>query len=80
VFAGESRDEEEMTNDIIGWRNATMAKSITVITSKLDLLEFRLPRRFASTGRPEIRETCRLIETSQMTIDLESYTRNEANR
>jgi len=39
-----------MTNDIIGWHGATMAKSITVITSKLDLGEFRLPPRFASTG------------------------------
>lgn len=38
-----------------------MAGSITVITSKLDLGEFRLPRRFASTGW-EIREMCRMIE------------------
>ncbi|KYQ54609.1 hypothetical protein ALC60_06525, partial [Trachymyrmex zeteki] len=42
-------DEEGMTNDIIGWHGVTMAKSITVITSKLDLGEFRLPPCFAST-------------------------------
>lgn len=42
--------EKGMTNDIIGWHGATMAKSITVITSKLDLGEFRLPPGFASTG------------------------------
>lgn len=51
-----------MTNDITGWHNAAMARSITVIASKLDLGEFRLPRSFVSTDW-EIRETCGMIET-----------------
>lgn len=51
VRGGVGAAKEGMTNDIIGWHGATMAKSITVITSKLDLGEFGLPPSFTSTGK-----------------------------